>query len=105
METTTIDVPSFIDDRRISAFQYMVIGLCTLIMIVDGFDTQAISYAATLMAKEWGLTRAALGPIFSSSLIGLMVGYLAIPPLSDPYRPPRVDLKTVVEGKSGQVRV
>lgn len=90
METTTINVPAFIDDRRISAFQYMVIGLCTLIMIVDGFDTQAISYAATLMAKEWGLTRAALGPIFSSSLIGLMVGYLAIPPLSDRYGHRRV---------------
>lgn len=79
----TLDIAAFIDGHRLSAYQYLVVGLCALVMIADGFDTQAISYAAPLIAKEWALTPVALGPIFSSALVGLMVGYLVLPPLSD----------------------
>jgi MFS transporter, AAHS family, 4-hydroxybenzoate transporter len=78
-----VDIAAFIDDRRVSAYQYLVIGLCTLAMIADGFNTQIISYAAPMIAKEWALTPAALGPMFSSALAGLMAGYLLLPPLSD----------------------
>jgi len=73
------------DRRRVSLYQYLVIGLCALAMVADGFNTQLISYAAPLIAKEWSLTPAALGPIFSSALVGLMIGYLVLPPLSDHY--------------------
>jgi AAHS family 4-hydroxybenzoate transporter-like MFS transporter len=76
-------VPNIINAGRISAFQYLVVLLCGLVMLIDGFDTQAISYMAPLMAKEWSVSRQMLGPIFSSALVGLMVGYLALSPLSD----------------------
>jgi AAHS family 4-hydroxybenzoate transporter-like MFS transporter len=52
-------------------------------MFLDGFDTQAISYMAPSIAKQWGLSKELLGPIFSSALTGLMVGYLLVSPLSD----------------------
>lgn len=77
------DVPTFINSRRVGAVQWVVILLCALVMFLDGFDTQAISYMAPLIAKEWGLPRELLGPIFSSALTGLMVGYLLLSPLSD----------------------
>jgi AAHS family 4-hydroxybenzoate transporter-like MFS transporter len=77
------DVPTFINSRRVGAVQWVVIVLCALVMFLDGFDTQAISYMAPLIAKEWGLPRELLGPIFSSALTGLMVGYLLLSPLSD----------------------
>ncbi|TAK47217.1 MAG: MFS transporter [Xanthobacteraceae bacterium] len=83
MTSDSVDIAAFMDGRRMSPYQYMVIALCGLTMIADGFDTQAISYAAPLIAKEWGLSQATLGPIFSSGLVGLMVGYLILPPLSD----------------------
>jgi AAHS family 4-hydroxybenzoate transporter-like MFS transporter len=62
------DVPAFINSRHIGAVQYGIIILCGLMMFLDGFDTQAISYMAPLIAKEWGLSREVLGPIFSSAL-------------------------------------
>lgn len=77
------DVPSFINSRRTGITQYGIVLLCGLVMFLDGFDTQAISYMAPSIAKEWGLTRQLLGPIFSSALTGLMVGYLLVSPLSD----------------------
>jgi AAHS family 4-hydroxybenzoate transporter-like MFS transporter len=78
-----LKIPDFVDERPISAFQYATITLCALVMFIDGFDTQAISYAAPYIAEEWGLSRQLLGPIFSSSLVGLMLGYLLVSPLSD----------------------
>jgi len=77
------DVAAFINSRPVGAVQYGIIVLCGLILFLDGFDTQAISYMAPLIAKEWGLSRELLGPIFSSALTGLMVGYLVLSPLSD----------------------
>jgi AAHS family 4-hydroxybenzoate transporter-like MFS transporter len=80
---TAFDVPTFINARRVGIVQWVVIALCAFVMFLDGFDTQAISYMAPLIAKEWGLPRELLGPIFSSALTGLMVGYLLLSPLSD----------------------
>src|SRR3954454_17804118 len=34
-------------------------------------------------AKEWGLTKAALGPVFSAGLFGLMIGALGFGALAD----------------------
>ncbi|WP_159104035.1 hypothetical protein [Rhodopseudomonas sp. B29] len=48
------DVPSFINSRRTGAVQYAIVVLCALVMFLDGFDTQAISYMAPSIAKEWG---------------------------------------------------
>src|ERR1700760_2094076 len=77
------DVPSFINSRRTGVTQYAIVLLCALVMFLDGFDTQAISYMAPSIAREWGLSKEVLGPIFSSALAGLMVGYLLLSQLSD----------------------
>ena len=63
--------------------KYRIVLLCGLVMFLDGFDTQAISYIAPLIAKEWNLSRELLGLIFSSALTGLMAGYLVLSPISD----------------------
>lgn len=79
----TVHLPGFIDDRPIARLQYTVLVLCGLVMFLDGFDTQAISYMAPSIAREWGLSPSAMGPVFSSALVGLMIGYLVLSPLAD----------------------
>jgi MFS transporter, AAHS family, 4-hydroxybenzoate transporter len=90
LDRPPLRLPDFVDERRVSRFQYGVITLCGLVMFLDGFDTQAISYMAPHIAEEWGLPRAVLGPIFSSALVGLMIGYLVLSPLSDRFGHKRV---------------
>ena len=98
MSTTqdAFDVPAFINSRPIGAVQYGIVVLCGLVMFLDGFDTQAISYMAPMISKEWGLSREVLGPIFSSALTGLMFGYLALSPLSDRFGHRRLILFSTV---------
>src|SRR5260370_8489245 len=90
------EVPAFINARGVGGMQWVVMVLCALVMFLDGFDTQAISYMTPLIAKEWGLPRELLGPIFSSALTGLMLGYLLLSPLSDRFGHRRLILASTV---------
>lgn len=58
------DVPSFINSRRTGITQYGIVVLCALVMFLDGFDTQAISYMAPSIAKEWGSPESCSGRSF-----------------------------------------
>jgi AAHS family 4-hydroxybenzoate transporter-like MFS transporter len=96
LQSLSLRLPEFVDERRVSPYQYAVITLCGLVMFIDGFDTQAISYMAPHIAAEWGLSQQLLGPVFSAALVGLMVGYLALSPLSDRFGHKRVIIAATV---------
>ena len=81
--TAPIDVVEFIDQQPVGGFQIKLLLTCAAVLFLDGFDTQAIGYVAPALAKEWGLTKAALGPVFSAGLFGLMIGALLFGPLAD----------------------
>ncbi len=85
MPADVIDVQSFIDSRQVGRFQITVITLCALVVLLDGLDTQVIGYLGPALARDWNLSRAALGPVFSASLAGLMIGLLVIAPLADKF--------------------
>jgi AAHS family 4-hydroxybenzoate transporter-like MFS transporter len=81
--TPAIDLADFIDRQPIGGFQIRLLLTCAAVLLLDGFDTQAIGYVAPALAKEWHLTKGALGPVFSAGLFGLMIGALAFGPLAD----------------------
>jgi uncharacterized membrane protein YuzA (DUF378 family) len=39
---SSIDITQFIGQGKLSRFQYLVVALCALTVLMDGFDTQAI---------------------------------------------------------------
>jgi AAHS family 4-hydroxybenzoate transporter-like MFS transporter len=83
MTSTEVDVVEFIDAQPVGAFQLKLLLTCAAVLFLDGFDTLAIGYVAPSLAKEWGLSKAALGPVFSAGLFGLMIGALLFGPLAD----------------------
>ena len=78
-----IDIIDFLDRHPVGGFQIGVLLTCAAVLFLDGFDTQAIGYVAPALAKEWGLGKGALGPVFSAGLFGLMIGALVFGPLAD----------------------
>src|ERR1700675_2863667 len=78
-----VDVADFIDQQPVGGFQIRLLLSCAAVLFLDGFDTQAIGFVAPALAKEWGLTKGALGPVFSAGLFGLMIGALVFGPLAD----------------------
>lgn len=78
-----IDVQNFLDEHPFSGFQWLIFGLCFVIVLLDGFDTAAIGYIAPSLIKEWGVDRTALAPVLSAALFGLAAGALSTGPLAD----------------------
>src|ERR1700692_664388 len=78
-----VDVAGFIDQQPVGGFQIKLLLACAAVLFLDGFDTTSIGFVAPALAKEWGLTKGALGPVFSAGLFGLMIGALIFGPLAD----------------------
>jgi MFS transporter, AAHS family, 4-hydroxybenzoate transporter len=70
----TIDVSAFIEARPLSAFNYRLLVLSWLITVFDGFDIMMIGFTAPYMRDEFGLSKMMLGHVFSSGLLGMMLG-------------------------------
>lgn len=81
--TSPVDVAAFIEAQPVGGFQVRLLLTCAAVLFLDGFDTQAIGYVAPALAREWGLSKGALGPVFSAGLFGLMIGALIFGPLAD----------------------
>lgn len=50
---------------------------------MDGYDIQAIAYAAPLIMEHWKIDKTMLGVVFSASLFGLFIGSLFLSSLAD----------------------
>ena len=68
---------------KMQLVQFIVIGLCLMINMLDGFDILAMSYAADPMAKQLSLDPQRLGLLFSASLLGMTLGAMFLAPFSD----------------------
>jgi MFS transporter, AAHS family, 4-hydroxybenzoate transporter len=71
---TTFDVAAFINNRKLSSFNYRLIVLSWLITVFDGLDMMMISYTAPYIKDAMGLDKAMLGRVFSAALLGMMLG-------------------------------
>ncbi|HTV37472.1 MAG TPA: MFS transporter [Xanthobacteraceae bacterium] len=69
-----LNVSRLVDAARLRPFHFWLTFWCLLAMMADGFDLLNASIAGPALIKEWGISRAALGPVFSASLAGFFVG-------------------------------
>lgn len=79
----THDVHSIIDNARFSRFHWLVMGLCALLLIFDGYDLFIYGVVLPSIMKEWGLSPLQAGALGSYALFGMMFGALAFGSLAD----------------------
>ncbi|NDP62310.1 MFS transporter [Polaromonas sp.] len=78
-----VDVQTFLNENKFSGYQWLIFGLCFVIVLLDGFDTAAIGFIAPSLVNEWGVSKPALAPVLSAALFGLAAGALSAGPLAD----------------------
>jgi AAHS family 4-hydroxybenzoate transporter-like MFS transporter len=88
-----IDVVALIDRSKFSPLQWWIMFLCFLVIAADGFDTVAVGYVGPVLAAKWGVSKIALGPLFSAALVGLAIGALIAGPFGD-----RIGRKRILMG-------
>lgn len=79
----SVDVKDWIDSRPVSPYQWLILSLCFLIVLFDGFDVAVMGFIATSLMQDWGLSRAAFGPVMSAGMVGLALGALTAGPYAD----------------------
>jgi AAHS family 4-hydroxybenzoate transporter-like MFS transporter len=82
-DASVIDAQRFINEHPFGAFQRLVLFMCFVVVMLDGFDTAAIGYVAPSLLTEWHLAKPDLAPVLSAALFGLALGALVSGPLSD----------------------
>jgi AAHS family 4-hydroxybenzoate transporter-like MFS transporter len=80
---SALTVNDVIDSRPVSRFQAMTILLCGLVLLLDGFDTQAMGFLVPPISDELGIPLSAFGPVLSAGLFGLMLGAMGSGPIAD----------------------
>lgn len=54
-QTNIVDVKAWIDARPISRFQWHVLLLCFLIIMLDGYDAAVMGFIAPALIEDWGI--------------------------------------------------
>jgi len=78
-----LTVNELIDERPPSTFQVTTIALCALVILFDGFDTQAMGFLVPSIAEDWNLPRDAFTAANTAGLVGLMIGAMTAGAIAD----------------------
>ena len=89
--STVVDVKALIDERPVTAYQWLLVALCFLVVVADGMDVAIMGFVAPSILQEWHISRPAFGLVMSAAPIGLVIGALVAGPSSD-----RIGRKTVL---------
>ena len=81
--TLSLDLEQVIDQQSFGKFHLRVAALCAVSVLLDGFDAQIMGFVAPALAQQWHISRAALSPILSSGLLGMLLGALLFGPVAD----------------------
>jgi benzoate transport len=69
--------------RPMSRFQVLMVAICFILNFCDGIDVLIVSFSTTEIIKEFALSKAAMGYVFSSGLVGMALGCFLIAPQAD----------------------
>ena len=80
-----VDVGALLEERKLNRFHALTLGLCVLILFVDGLDFSASNVGAPSIIRGLGIERGEMSFIQSSGYFGIFVGSLLFGYVGDRY--------------------
>ncbi|WP_439240465.1 MFS transporter [Lonepinella sp. BR2474] len=71
---STLNIREWIDDKKLSTHQWILIILCFLVVAIDGMDVAIMGFLAPAITSEWGVSRSEFGIVMGAAPIGLAIG-------------------------------
>lgn len=85
-----------INDAPMTRFQWVIVGACVWLNMLDGFDVMAMAFTAKRVTAFFAITDTQLGLLISAGLVGMAAGSLVLAPLADTFgRRPMLVLGTL----------
>ncbi len=75
-----------LDARPVTGFHIRMVTIAVLLLLTEGFDSQAIGYVAPALRELLHLTPLQMGSALSVGLFGLTIGALLFAPLADRFK-------------------
>ena len=69
-----VNVDELVDGQKFRAFNLSLLAWSFLAMFAEGFENTALGIAVPRLVREWGVSVAAMGPMLSASLFGILAG-------------------------------
>jgi AAHS family 4-hydroxybenzoate transporter-like MFS transporter len=88
-----VNLAAVLERSPIGALQIRVFALCALCLVMDGFDVQAMGYAAPYVLKDWNVASGMMTAVFVAANCGVLVGAIGFSLLAD-----RVGRRPVIVG-------
>ena len=82
-KSRVLSVGETIDNAPLSRAQRNVIALCIAIGLIDGLDVLSLGFTAKAVTTDLGITLPTYSAVFTASLLGMMVGGMALGPAAD----------------------
>ena len=92
----TLNFSQRISEGGINARQFLVILALSLLVLFDGMDTQVLGLIAHDLTRDLGIPLSTFGVVFSSGLIGGIVGALLMSPAADQWLGRKLVLTTAM---------
>ncbi|HEY6923086.1 MAG TPA: MFS transporter, partial [Steroidobacteraceae bacterium] len=83
VQSPTIDVAQIIEDQRPGRILGRLVFICWVVTFFDGFDTNAIAFAAPYLAKAYTFDKSELAKVFAAGGFGTLFGGFVFGALGD----------------------
>lgn len=74
MPAQIVDVSALIDQRKVTWFNWSLVIFSFFVILFDGYDIGAVSFAGPHLIREWHFAPQEMGPVISAGLWGILLG-------------------------------